>query len=78
MQELESKSRMLEDVVAALRNEEAAKLAAQHDVQAARSRIHQLEVCTTFPCVKGFWEFVCAEQDRLVAATLTLYNWKGS
>lgn len=44
-QELASKSCMMEDVVAALRNEEAAKLAAQHDAQAAHSRIHQLEVC---------------------------------
>lgn len=44
MQEVASKSRMVEDVVAALRNEEAAKLAAQHDAQAARTRIHQLEV----------------------------------
>ena len=44
VQELASKSRMVEEVVAALRNEEAAKLAAQQDAQAARTRIHQLEV----------------------------------
>ena len=37
---------MVEEVVAALRNEETAKLAAQQDAQAARTRIHQLEVYT--------------------------------
>lgn len=44
---------MVEEVVAALRNEEAAKLAALHNVQAARSRIHQLEVRQTFACKKA-------------------------
>ena len=44
-QELASKGRMVEDVVGALRNEEAAKLAAQRDAQTARTRMHQLEVC---------------------------------
>lgn len=43
-QELASKGRMVEDVVGALRNEEAAKLAAQRDAQSARTRMHQLEV----------------------------------
>lgn len=44
MQELESKGRIVEDVVGALRNEEAAKLAAQRDAQTSRQRVHQLEV----------------------------------
>lgn len=44
VQEVASKGRMVEDVVQALRNEEAAKLAAQRDAQAARQRVHQLEV----------------------------------
>ncbi len=34
----------MEDVIGALRNEEAAKLAAQRDAQTARTRMHQLEV----------------------------------
>ena len=44
MQELASKGRIVEDVVGALRNEEAAKLAAQRDAQTARSQVAQLEV----------------------------------
>ncbi len=44
VQELASKGRIVDDVVGALRNEEAAKLAAQRDAQAARTRMHQLEV----------------------------------
>ena len=39
-----SKGRMVEDMVGALRNEEAAKLAAQRDAQTARHRVNQLEV----------------------------------
>ena len=48
MQEVASKGRIVEDVVQALRNEEAAKLAAQRDAQTARQRVHQLEVCPSF------------------------------
>ena len=44
IQELASKGRIVEDVIGALRNEEAAKLAAQRDAQTARTRMHQLEV----------------------------------
>ncbi len=44
VQELASKARIVEDVIGALRNEEAAKLAAQRDAQTARTRTHQLEV----------------------------------
>ena len=44
IQELASKGRIVEDVVGALRTEEAAKLAAQRDAQTARTRMHQLEV----------------------------------
>ena len=44
VQELASKGRIVEDVIGALRNEEAAKLAAQRDAQTARTRMHQLEV----------------------------------
>ena len=44
-----SKGRIMEDVVGALRNEEAAKLAAQRDAQTARHRVNQLEV--RFPCM---------------------------
>ena len=52
-QELASKGRMVEDVVGALRNEEAAKLAAQRDAQSARTRMHQLEVGTH--CLSHGW-----------------------
>lgn len=44
-----SKGRMVEDVVGALRNEEAGKLAAQRDAQTARHRVHQLEVGFRLP-----------------------------
>lgn len=44
-----SKGRTVEDVVGALRNEEAAKLAAQRDAQTARHRVNQLEV--SYPCL---------------------------
>ena len=44
VQELASKGRIVEDVIGALRHEEAAKLAAQRDAQTARTRMHQLEV----------------------------------
>ena len=51
VQEVASKGRIVDDVVAALRNEEAAKLAAQHHAQTARARVHQLEVCpAALPC----------------------------
>lgn len=51
VQEVESKGRVVEDVVAALRNEETAKLAAQRDAQTARARVHQLEVCPHCPAL---------------------------
>ena len=40
----------MDDVVGALRNEEAAKLAAQRDAQTAKNRVHQLEVCSSSSC----------------------------
>lgn len=55
VQEVASKGRVVEDVVQALRNEEAAKLAAQRDAQAARQRVHQLEVLTPFCLLAPLW-----------------------
>lgn len=55
VQEVTSKGRIVEDVVQALRNEEAAKLAAQRDAQAARQRVHQLEVLPPLCCPALLW-----------------------
>lgn len=54
-----SKGRTVEDVVGALRNEEAAKLVAQRDAQTARHRVSQLEVGQLLWLVSVSPCFVC-------------------
>lgn len=62
LQELASKGRIVEDVVGALRNEEAAKLVAQRDAQTARTRMHQLEV--PIPAAPQLHPFFTSDFER--------------
>lgn len=62
-----SKGRIVDDVVGALRNEEAAKLAAQRDAQAARTRMHELEACfhhSENPCPNLQLALNCTESQE--------------